>query len=28
VIRVIGLPERRGPAVEARRHYEVIEAER
>lgn len=28
VIRVTGLPERRGPAPEARRHYEEIEAER
>ena len=28
VIRVIGLPERSGPAPEARSHYEEIEAER
>jgi ribosome-associated heat shock protein Hsp15 len=28
VIRIIGLPTRRGPAAEARLHYEEIEAER
>ena len=28
VIRVTSLPDRRGPAAEARRHYEEIEAER
>jgi ribosome-associated heat shock protein Hsp15 len=28
VIRVISLPERRGPAPEAARHFEEIEAER
>lgn len=28
VIRVLAMPERRGPAPEARSHYEEIEAER